>query len=114
MRTVLILTVLSLAAAGCSGGGGASDGRTEVVAAFFPLAEAARQVGGPGVHVVDLTPAGVEPHDLELTSRTLDRLLAADVVIVLGNGFQPAVEQAAAPRTGRTVAVFDELGLDGR
>lgn len=118
MRTVLILiTAAVLAGAGCSGGGGAPAARhrrLEVVAAFFPLAEAARQAGGRAVDVVDLTPPGVEPHDLEVTSRSLDQILAADLVIVLGNGFQPAVEDAAAKRHGRTVEVFAALGLDGK
>jgi zinc transport system substrate-binding protein len=99
---------------GCPGGGGASgDGRTSVVAAFFPLADAARAVGGDRVRVTDLTPAGVEPHDLELTSRTIDRILDADVVVVLGGGFQPAVEKAASKRKGVTIVVRDELHLTG-
>src|SRR4051794_16062192 len=114
MRLVLILVGVAVAAAGCSGGGAASaDERTTVVASFFPLADAARAVGGDAVHVIDLTPAGVEPHDLELTSRTIDRILDADVVLVLGGGFQPAVEKAAAKRKGTTIDVLASLGLDG-
>lgn len=114
MRIVLVPALLvSLAAAGCAGGSGASgDGRTEVVAAFFPLAEAARVVGGPDVDVTDLTPPGVEPHELELTTDQVDRILDADVVIVLGGGFQPAVEDVADDRDGRTVDVLDDLELD--
>jgi zinc transport system substrate-binding protein len=114
MRTVLILIVgLALVAAGCSGGDDASDdGRTTVVAAFFPLAEAARQVGGDDVAVTDLTPAGVEPHELELSPDQVDRLLDADLAIVLGGGFQPAVEEVADDRDGPTLVVFDELGIE--
>lgn len=116
MRTVLISALLaSLAAAGCAGGSDASsDGRTEVVAAFFPLAEAARQVAGEhlDVDVVDLTPPGVEPHDLELTTEQVDQLLDADVVLVLGGGFQPAVEDVAGDRDGVTIDVFDALDLE--
>ena len=109
MRTVLILLLaLSLVAAGCAGGDGASgdgSGRTTVVAAFFPLAEAARLAGGDDVDVTDLTPAGVEPHDLELSSDEIDRILDADLVVVLGGGFQPAVESAADDRDGPTVVI---------
>ncbi|MBM3687553.1 MAG: zinc ABC transporter substrate-binding protein, partial [Actinobacteria bacterium] len=39
----------------------------KVVAAFYPLQFAAEQVGGAAVEVVNLTPPGAEPHDLELT-----------------------------------------------
>jgi zinc transport system substrate-binding protein len=114
MRIVLISAiVLSLVAAGCAGGDDASgDGRTTVVAAFFPLAEAARVVAGDDVEVVDLTPPGVEPHDLELTTDQVDKLLDAEVVVVLGGGFQPAVERVADDRDGETVVVLDELDLD--
>lgn len=114
MRIVLVpALLLSLAAAGCAGGSDASgDGRTEVVAAFFPLAEAARLVGGPDVDVTDLTPPGVEPHELELSTDQVDRILDADLVVVLGGGFQPAVEDVADDRDGPTVDVFDALELD--
>jgi len=100
------MVCLSLVAAGCAGGDGASeDGRTSVVAAFFPLAEAARLVGGDDVTVTDLTPAGVEPHDLELSSDDIDQLLDADLVVLLGGGFQPAVEAAVEGRDGPTVVI---------
>lgn len=118
MRTILISPVLlvtaalSIVAAGCAGGDGASDdGRTTVVAAFFPLAEAARHAG-VDVDVVDLTPPGVEPHDLELTTDQVDRILDADLVIVLGGGFQPAVEDVADDRDGPTLDVLAALDLD--
>lgn len=117
MRTILILVLLAVAAGGLAacGEGGTSapaDDRTHVVAGFFPLAEAARQVGGDAVDVVDLTPPGTEPHDLELTPRRLDRIEDADVVLVMGDGFQPALEAAAARAGGRTVRVLDALGVD--
>ena len=116
MRTVLILMAfVTFAAVGCSGDDdvSAGDHRVRIVASFFPLAEAARKVGDPDVDVIDLTPAGVEPHDLEVTSTMVDAILDADVVIVMGADFQPAVEDAAAERDGVTIEVFDELGLDG-
>ena len=89
----LVLVTLTLVVSGC-GGEGASDERTTVVAAFYPLAWAAARVGGNTVDVVNLTPAGVEPHDLELTPRDVQRLQDADVVLYLGNGFMPALEDA--------------------
>ena len=44
-----------------------SNGGLDVVAGFYPLAFVAKEVGGSRVDVTNLTPAGVEPHDLELT-----------------------------------------------
>ena len=86
-----------------------SDDRPGVVASFYPLAEAARQVGGDIVRVDNLTPPGAEPHDLELTASQVADIQDADVVLVLCDGFQPAVEKAAAGRQG-TVELLGALG----
>jgi zinc transport system substrate-binding protein len=114
--SVVLVLVLGLgAAAACghdTGGSTTADGRARVVAAFYPLAEAARQVGGDQVDVVDLTPAGTEPHDLELTTKQVDRIEDAKVAFVMGRGFQPAVEDAADRRDGPTVEMLDALHVD--
>ena len=65
------------------------------------------------MHVVNLTPPGVEPHDLELDSRRIDQLDRASVILELGKGFQPAVEKAAARRGSKTVRVLTAR-LDGQ
>ena len=112
MRIVLFLagTVLALAAAGC--GGSADDGdTTSVVASFYPLAYAARQVAGPDAEVTNLTAAGVEPHDLELTAprregdrRRRPRPLPRPGVPARGRG---AVES----REGTRIDLLDGLEL---
>jgi zinc transport system substrate-binding protein len=61
------------------------------------------------VRVTNLTPPGVEPHDLELTTDVVDTILDADLAIVMGDGFQPAVEASADDRDGPTVVVLDGL-----
>jgi zinc transport system substrate-binding protein len=66
-----------------------------VVAAFYPLAYVAAQVGGPDVTVVNLTKPGAEPHDLELTPGEVAGVGAGQVVVYL-KGFQPAVDEAIA------------------
>jgi zinc transport system substrate-binding protein len=98
-----------LAVVGPAAAAGAATDRVEVVTGFYPLAEAVRQVGGRHVHVVDLTPAGAEPHDLELDSDDVDTILDADLAVVLGDGFQPAVEDAAEQRDGPTLQVLEHL-----
>ena len=85
--------------------------RIPVVAGFYPVAWAAEQVGGKRVAVENLTPAGAEPHDLELTTDQRDAIDDAAVVLVMGRNFQPAVEAAAAQRDRGTVELLDHLGL---
>ena len=93
-----------LIAAGAPSAGAVS--KRSVVAAFYPVAYAAQRVGGNRVDVTNLTPAGAEPHDLELTPEQIDEILDADVVFDLGQGFQPAVEKAAEQRDGPTVSLL--------
>jgi zinc transport system substrate-binding protein len=91
---------------GLSVGTAVAVSKRSVVAAFYPVAYAAQRVGGNRVDVTNLTPAGAEPHDLELTPEQIDAILDADVVLDLGQGFQPAVEKAADQRDGPTVSLL--------
>jgi zinc transport system substrate-binding protein len=86
------------------------DGRPNVVAAFYPLAYAAKQVGGDAVQVTSLTPPGLEPHDLELSAAQVAQIAAADVVLYV-KGFQPAVDEAIAQQAADR-AIDVSAGLD--
>src|SRR4051794_27001396 len=104
-RGGLAIGALSLTLIVSAGPAGAAS-RSSIVASFYPIAWAAQQIGGNRVAVTNLTPAGAEPHDLELTPDQIDEVLDAAVVFELGHGFQPAVEQAAEPRDGPTVQLL--------
>jgi zinc transport system substrate-binding protein len=101
MRSLGLVLLISVVLTGC-GGGQSDDGET-VVAAFYPLAWAAEEIGGGKLHVVNLTPPGAEPHDLELTPRDVEEIRDADVVLYLGRGFQPALERALEDRSGASI-----------
>jgi zinc transport system substrate-binding protein len=93
------IAVFVVSLTGCGASAGHSGGPT-VVASFYPLAWVAERIAVPGTRVIDLTPAGAEPHDLELTPGDLEELQSADLVLYLGHGFQPAVEKAIEGRSG--------------
>jgi zinc transport system substrate-binding protein len=98
-------------AATASGCGGASSGKGTIVAAFYPLAYAAEEVAGADARVVDLTPPGAEPHDLELSPRDVGRVREARLVVYVGHGFQPAVQKSVAGRASRSLDVLRALDL---
>ena len=88
-----LAATITLAACGSSD---AADGRPlDVAASFYPLAFVTGRVGGERVKVANLTPPGVEPHDVELTARDTARIADADLVVTLG-GFAGAVDDAVA------------------
>lgn len=86
--------VATLGTAGCGGADNASsDGRLQVIAAFYPAQFLAERIGGDRVSVTNLVGQGVEPHELELKPRQAAAVGDADLVIHVA-GFQPALDDA--------------------
>ncbi|MFI6979389.1 metal ABC transporter substrate-binding protein [Embleya sp. NPDC050154] len=88
----------ALLLSGCAGTDDAkadtgAGAKLRVIAAFYPMKFVAQQVGGPHVKVTNLTKAGAEPHDLELTPKQVGAISQADLVVYL-KGLQPAVDKA--------------------
>ena len=109
MRLRIILTlgvILLLTACGPS----AQAGPDTVVASFYPLAFAAKEIA-PGDPVENLTPPGAEPHDLELSPIDAAAVRQARLVLLLGRGFQPQLEDAAGDGDN-VLHLLDTAGLD--
>jgi len=97
---VLIATAaaVALGLSACGGAAGAeksADGKTKVIAGFYPMAWLSEKVGGDKVSVQTLTKPGAEPHDLELTARQTAEVSKAGFVTYV-KGLQPAVDDAVA------------------
>lgn len=109
---VSLLTLASCASDGSAPGTTSSKATLTVAAALYPLEEVVSRVGGTAVDVLALTPPGEDPHDRDLTAKQLDALADADIVIFLGEGFQPAVEKAVASlRDVTKVDLLDSVTL---
>ncbi len=93
VRRLAATVALCLGLAGCVRGVSHDDGKPQVEAAFYPLAFLAERIGGDAVEVDDLTPAGAEPHDVELRPVQVAAIRSADLTLYL-RGFQPAVDDA--------------------
>lgn len=111
MITRIVLTLLLAGGLTACGGDSDEPGATHVVAGFYPLAFAAEEIRGVDVEVTNLTRAGAEPHDLELTPRELEEILGADLVLYVGEGFQPAVEEAVESGDVPALDVLEGLEL---
>jgi zinc transport system substrate-binding protein len=115
-RIVLIFAAaagLVLATAACGGGGEERPERDPsrglVVASVYPLAWVAEEIGRQSYDVVNATPPGAEPHDVELSARDVEDIREANAVFYVGEGFQPAFERAAADASGIVVDVLSEV-----
>ena len=96
LSILAVVASLGLILTGCSSTESNDDasGKVTVVAALYPLEFVATAIGGDLVDVVNVTPPGVEPHDLELTPSQIITLDDADLLLYI-SGFQPALEEAA-------------------
>ena len=108
VRAVLSTILLALAAVGSACGGSDAARGPSVVAAFYPLAWATEQVADASHEVVNVTPAGAEPHDLELSPRDVETIRDAELVVYVGGGFQSAIEDAVDSRDGPSLDLLRE------
>ncbi|MCM3627322.1 metal ABC transporter substrate-binding protein [Paenibacillus glycanilyticus] len=81
---LLLAVTLLLSACGNNTNKTLVEGKTNVVTSFYPLYYLASQIGGDNVNVVNLIPAGVEPHDW--TPKSKDLTIASKAQLFLYNG----------------------------
>ena len=83
------------------------SGRIQVVASFYPLAHIAQQIGKEHVDVLNLTPAGSEPHDFDPSPRDVAVLQHAKLFIYNGAGLEPWVSQIVPELEEKNVRVVE-------
>lgn len=97
-----LLLVVGGTATACSTSPGRSTSAAPVLpvaAGLYPLAEAARLVGGAKAAVTDVVPAGADPMSYVPPAGALDTFRREGLVVDIGGGFQPGFEAAAAGAT---------------
>lgn len=107
-----VLLAATVCLVGCSQSDKPDDRASPfIVASVYPLVWAAEEIGGrAGIRVVNLTRPGAEPHDVELSPRDVEAVRDAALVLYVGAGFQPAVEDAVEDRERRPS--LDVLGRE--
>ncbi|MBI2851265.1 MAG: zinc ABC transporter substrate-binding protein [Chloroflexi bacterium] len=115
-KAVKILLLAPLLAAMLLAGCRASEpsqGGVRVVGSFYPLYEAARQVGGEKASVQSLVPSGTEPHDFEPTPRDTATLLNARIVVYNGAGLEPWLDRLRSQLEQRNIVIVEAAkGID--
>ncbi|MBP3964340.1 metal ABC transporter solute-binding protein, Zn/Mn family [Paenibacillus lignilyticus] len=88
----LAFLVFILAGCGSASQGKLVEGKLNVVTSFYPLYFLAEQIGGSGANVINMIPAGVEPHDWSPKSRDLDTASKAQLFLYNGAGLEGWVD----------------------
>jgi zinc transport system substrate-binding protein len=93
-KTILLIAII-LVVTGLLAGCGSSaskaslvEGKVNVVTSFYPLYDFTRKIGGDNVNVINLVPAGVEPHDWSPKSQDMKNITKAQLFIYQGAGFE--------------------------
>ncbi|MFD1955880.1 metal ABC transporter solute-binding protein, Zn/Mn family [Paenibacillus thailandensis] len=108
---------LILVLAACGGGAGSklAEGKTNVVTSFYPLYYFASEIGGDEVNVVNLVPAGVEPHDWTPKSQDIETASNADLFLYNGAGFESWADNflqgISKDSTVKTAVISDGIEL---
>jgi len=69
------------------------DGKVNVVTTFYPIYEFAKAIGGEDANVINLLPAGVEPHDWTPRSQDIVNTSKAQLFFYNGAGLEGWVPQ---------------------
>jgi zinc transport system substrate-binding protein len=114
--TALLIVVVLVTSCSTSSKNSSNPGnsRPVIVTSFYPLEFVATSITGKNFEVINLIPAGGEPHDFELTPKLSGTLLKADLALVLGGDFQPAIEKTASSRDRDTLVLMDEIDPNSR
>jgi len=67
---------------------GSDSEKLKVMASFYPMYDFAQKVGGDKVEVINMVPAGTEPHDWEPAATHIKQLEEADAFVYNGAGME--------------------------
>ncbi|WP_219836418.1 metal ABC transporter solute-binding protein, Zn/Mn family [Paenibacillus sp. R14(2021)] len=110
---VLLLAAVMLSGCGSSNQGKLVEGKMNVVTSFYPLYFIAQQIGGSVANVINMIPAGVEPHDWSPKSRDLETASKAELFLYNGAGLEGWVGDflEGLPSSSKLVTVEASEGI---
>ena len=97
---------------GCSGTGQSKTGFKEedkisVVTTIYPMYDFVSHIAGDKAEVINLVPAGIEPHDFELSTGDKQLMETADLFIYNGAGMESFVDKTLAAISNEDLVVVE-------
>lgn len=119
MKKILLSTLLitSLSLLGCTTEpnptGDSSDEKISVVTSFYPLYFFAEEIGGNKVQILNITPAGAEPHDYEPTAKDIAAIQNSKLLILNGGSLETwsdNIKKNTDPKKTLIISAGENLG----
>ncbi len=113
---IIILTIVAILAAGFftsmlftannNLAGRDDKNKRKIYTTFYPLQYITKQVAGDSFEVINIVPAGVEPHDFEPSAREIANLNSGAAFVYLGEEIDTWAEQVATDISKNGVATI--------
>lgn len=81
--------------------------KVSVVTSIYPMYDFAEQIAGERAEIVNLVPAGVEPHDFELSTGDMQMLEQADIFIYNGSGMEHFAQKTIEAVSNKELSVVE-------
>ena len=85
----------------------ADDSRPLVYTSIYPLYDFTKKIAGENVTVINITPAGIEPHSFEPSTKLLAKLSKASLFIYNGAGMEPYLEKLQKTLQGSSLLMIE-------
>ena len=69
-----------------------AENKLQVYASIYPIYDFTKKIGGDKIDVYNMTSAGAEPHDFEITSKDMANLTKANLFVYNGGGMEHWVD----------------------
>lgn len=112
IKIVFILAVLLCGVIGCSGRAGNTtgfqdDNKLSIVTTIYPVYDFADKIAGDKAEIINLVPAGMEPHDFELSTGDMQLIEQADMFVYNGAGMEHFVDKTLESVSNKDLVVVE-------
>ena len=92
MKNIFIIIIILLSILSCNNNDNNISDKLQIYTSIYPIYDFTKKIGGEKVTVYNMTKAGAEPHDFEITSKDMANLSKADLFIYNGGGMEHWVD----------------------
>ena len=93
MKNIFLTIIILISIFACGNNDNKNtSGKLTIYTSIYPIYDFTKKIGGEKIAVYNMTKAGAEPHDFEITSKDMANLSKADLFIYNGGGMEHWVD----------------------